>query len=258
ASVVAILAGVEHAVAAERDLVGADVAGGALRPGDAALIRRRAVHGIAVIDRRAAGEEPARSGRAPVVRERSKQRVDVALILGAEKVTAAVAVDVVAVRREDDLAAIGTRRVVLPVVGKDRAVQLEDAGARRRWVGEVVALAQTAAASDDTGRRAAAPVAPLGAAVDGVVADGAVGHADRATIGEDAAAPTPDEGAPSHVVSVRHVVRDGAVDDRQVAGVLDAATRLGRVAVHGALAERERAAVRDATAVAGRAVGHGR
>src|SRR5581483_6038001 len=73
ASVVAILAGVEHAVAAERDLVGADVAGGALRPGDAALIRRRAVHGIAVIDRRAAGEEPARSGRAPVVRERSKQ-----------------------------------------------------------------------------------------------------------------------------------------------------------------------------------------
>ena len=119
------------------DLEGADVAdpeGGARR---AARVGRRAADVVALIDRRAVGEEGLGRHAAAVVLQRSEQRVLVDLVARAVEAALVEAVDVVAVGAEW-LAAVLEVRVAV-TAADDRVL---DVG-RRHIVREVSATGET-------------------------------------------------------------------------------------------------------------------
>ena len=83
-------------------LEGADVGGGALGPGDAALVGGHARHGDAGVDGRAAGEQGHGLGRPAVVGQRAEQGVGVDQVGGIEGEAGVVGEQVVAERAEGD------------------------------------------------------------------------------------------------------------------------------------------------------------
>src|SRR5439155_8908323 len=201
-SVVARLAGIDHVVAARR-LRRADVAGGAERARDAALIvgrargaptsRRRRVAGV---PRRASGQERVRLRPTAVVLQRAEERVArlVAGEVAAERATRCIPDHVVALRAQGSPAAVGCLAGAVDVSRDDRVSYVERA----------------------PGERYSAPVpGAAGVVVGRVVRDGGtVGLAGAESDQKPAAA------------GGRAVAGDGRVDEAQHAAARDApATR---------------------------------